>query len=126
MGLFFVKFALYFIFSYFVLCFPISNQTMFSHLHKWTAPHTEKIYQSVVETCQTGLMKGKKFFDKLFADTSSSISDAIESRYSSVNTVNTVNKLKSKKQTKPLHGVYSIEEEEKMLNYLRSSGEYRR
>ena len=62
--MFLLKFILYFIVSFVILSFPVSDKTLFAHLNKMTAPVSKTILQKI----EIGIKKSSSWSKKIFTN----------------------------------------------------------
>ena len=103
---FFIRFPIYFIMSYAILCIPIADEPLFLHLYEWTTPHVEDFNSSVIKARKFIAQKGKRFKKKLFNEKKTikkHREDSVKSHYSSTRQIE-----------KKLHNSYSRKERESL------------
>ena len=62
--MFLVKFLVYFVISFGILCIPLSNRPLFTYLHKFTAP----MWSDIKQTTTNGIRNTQKLGHKMFSD----------------------------------------------------------
>ena len=62
--MFILKFILYFIVSFAILSFPVSNKTIFTHLNNMAAPLAKEIFQKF----ETGIRRSSNWSKKIFTN----------------------------------------------------------
>lgn len=63
-----IKFGVYFIISFAILCIPIKDRTIFSYLYEFSAPYADKAYKMARPTVVQGLDKAKKAGKQLLSN----------------------------------------------------------
>lgn len=80
---YFLKFSLYFIVSFSILCIPLQNKLLFVHLYQKIAPRSEKMVIGIKDNTQNSLKKGfsftKKFFENSKPTSLQEVKDSVSS-----------------------------------------------
>ena len=61
-----LKFILAFIISFLILAFPVGERTLFSHLHEFTAPWVQEVFQKM----KAGVSQSSDWSRKVFTNSS--------------------------------------------------------
>lgn len=61
--MFFIRFAVYFVFSFAILCFHINGDTLFEHMYRFTSPYARKVNKVASQKMSSVKRYGKKLFD---------------------------------------------------------------
>ena len=71
--MFILKFILYFIVSFAILSFPVSNKTIFAHLNSMAAPISRTIFRKI----EIGIRRSSSWSKKIFTNSTPSKKDNI-------------------------------------------------
>lgn len=108
---FIIRFPLYFIINYFILCLPIAEEPIFHHLYRWTGPYFSELYSTVIETGDSIVQKGKELTKNLFNEErpiQEQREDSVKSYYSSARPgEENLHNSYSKKDKKSLHQIFN-------------------
>lgn len=63
---YFLKFSLYFVISFSILCVPLQNKLLFVHLYEKLIPKSERMVTGIKDNTQNSLKKGLSFTKKFF------------------------------------------------------------
>lgn len=103
---FLIKFCIYFTISFFILSVPLSNKTIFGHLHSLSNPYTSKVFNVVSHTSKEVAKDTTTWTKKLFTNS--------KPRFDNVST-----KQASTVKEEILHQSYTAEEKELLLKILK-------
>ncbi len=106
--IFVFKFVLYFIVSFIILSFPVSNKTIFTHLNSVTTPLSHKILQKIETSIHQSSIWSKKIFTN---------STPTQNKTSTVQNDNA----KSKKAKDLIQGPHTPEERELLEKILKQN-----
>lgn len=81
--LFMIKFTFYFAISFIILCIPVSQETLFNHIHDYARPYTTQIFNQVENEASKQIQNGSQFTKKFFSNSNPSHQDKVISKFSS-------------------------------------------
>jgi hypothetical protein len=106
-----IRFSIYFFISFALLSIPINDKTLFTYLHKVTAPYTSQVYGGAKEKIALGAREVKNAGKRFFTGAKPQ-EDSIRSRYSSTQREKEVYRGLKKKRKKVVTKKYTVESDD--------------